>query len=78
MATVQTSTAFDFYARGIFDGPCGRQTNHAITIVGTGNENGVDYWIARNSFGLGWGEKGYIRIQANGSCYLKFESHTVF
>lgn len=42
-------------------------TNHAVTIIGWGeeviNEEVVKYWIVKNSWGEEWGEKGYFRIQ---------------
>jgi KDEL-tailed cysteine endopeptidase len=55
---------FMFYSSGVFDGPCGNNVNHGVTIVGYGYEPSIDldYWIVKNSWGLSWGEDGYIRV----------------
>ncbi|CAM8954384.1 unnamed protein product [Rhodiola kirilowii] len=56
---------FQLYSKGIFDGVCGSQLNHGVTVVGYGeeNRNGEKYWIVKNSWGTGWGESGYIKMK---------------
>jgi len=65
---------FMFYKSGIFNFKgCGEDVDHAVLAVGYQEpyQRWVDgvvvkypgYWIIKNSFGLSWGEAGYIRIQ---------------
>lgn len=64
-AGVQSSSdIFQAYSEGIIDhSACGTDVDHAVTVVGYGTENGVDYWKIRNSWGPDWGEDGYFRIK---------------
>ncbi|KAF7268185.1 hypothetical protein GWI33_018647 [Rhynchophorus ferrugineus] len=54
------------YQSGVFTGFCVDWTfmiDHAVAVVGYGTENGVDYWLIRNSWGTTWGEEGYLKLQ---------------
>lgn len=61
---------FYFYKSGIFTttkcgkGNCG-SVNHSVLIVGYGIENGIEYWLCKNSWGEDWGENGYFRVEMN-------------
>jgi cathepsin B len=35
---------------------------HAVKIIGWGVEEGTNYWLVANSFGVTWGDKGYFKI----------------
>ena len=45
---------------------------HAVTLIGWGSENGIPYWLAQNSWGSGWGEGGFFRIE-RGKNAMNFE-----
>ena len=54
---------FQKYKGGILQSSeCGTKIDHAVLVVGYGTENGIDYWIVKNSWGKDWGVDGYIRI----------------
>merc|ERR1712119_37067 len=61
---VAAAGAFSQYKGGIFSGCSSTaRPDHAVAVVGYGTENGVDYWLIKNSWGTSWGEKGYIRVK---------------
>jgi C1A family cysteine protease len=55
--------SFLTYSGGIFDSlRCKQGANHALLIVGYGEDADNRWWIARNSWGKGWGENGFVRV----------------
>lgn len=55
---------FMHYKSGIYHFTHGQELGgHAVKIVGWGEEDGVEYWIAQNSWGPEWGENGFFRIK---------------
>ncbi|XP_038987363.1 thiol protease SEN102-like [Phoenix dactylifera] len=71
---------FQFYSEGVFTGSCGTELDHGVAIVGYGTTNeGTKYWIVKNSWGPGWGERGYIRMErgiqhSHGKCGIAMEA----
>jgi C1A family cysteine protease len=54
--------SFQLYKSGVFTGACGSSLDHAVALTGYGSQNGLDYYILRNSWGQSWGQSGYMLI----------------
>ncbi|XP_030397854.1 cathepsin S-like [Gopherus evgoodei] len=58
--------SFFLYKSGIYDDPrCTGDTNHAVLVIGYGALDGKDFWLVKNSWGVKFGDKGYIRMSRN-------------
>ncbi len=52
------------YESGIMDiTNSGFTKYHPLLLVGYGDDLKGGYWILKNSFGISWGENGYIRVR---------------
>jgi len=57
---------WQFYSGGIMKrAQCGTSLDHCVQITGydTAAATPTKYWSVRNSWGVDWGEKGYIRLE---------------
>lgn len=66
MAINVDASTFHAYESGVFSG-CNQENpdvNHVVVLDGYGQqeEDGLKYWLIRNSWSPTYGEKGYIRI----------------
>ena len=59
---------FQSYSSGVITSDkCGTSLDHGVLIVGYGEENGIKYWLVKNSWGSNWGDKGYVKIERSES-----------
>jgi C1A family cysteine protease len=73
---------FQQYSSGVFTNTrCGTNLDHATNVVGWGTEDGMDYWLMRNSWGSSWGESGYMKLEivsGAGLCGIQMEPEYPF
>ncbi len=73
-AGMYVPSALQHYTEGVFEHEGSRDVNHAVLLVGWDDELGA--WIIKNSWGSGWGDRGYAYV-AYGSCRLGSYAHRV-
>ena len=57
--------SFQLYAGGIYQpSECSSNINHAMLAVGYawGGSSASSYFLIKNSWGSGWGNKGYAQV----------------
>jgi hypothetical protein len=51
--------------------------DHAVVLIGWGEENGIPYWLGKNSWGSEWGDEGLFRVRRGINSCLTELAHPV-
>ncbi|TMW60619.1 hypothetical protein Poli38472_000661 [Pythium oligandrum] len=66
---INSGETFKDYKGGIYECPDNgdfsdsSKVDHAVVLVGYGNEDSTDYWLLKNSYSSQWGDKGYLKLK---------------
>lgn len=71
---IHSPKSFHDYGGGVWKGEdcIAGETTHATLVVGHGREDGLEYWLVRNSHSVGWGEQGHIKIWKKSLCVNEY------
>ncbi|XP_060702247.1 procathepsin L-like [Hemiscyllium ocellatum] len=75
-----THSSFQFYHTGVYYEPSCEPfvMSHAVLVVGYGRKFGSKYWIVKNSYGVEWGNEGYILMSRNRENNCGIATHAVY
>lgn len=63
------------YSRGVHPGHnCDAKFAHGMLLIGHGRQDGVPYWLLKNSMGAKWGENGYLRLSRDAPMHECFRT----
>lgn len=65
------ATTWQTYQGGVVTNCASSGIDHCVLAVGYDTAANPPYWIVKNSWGTGWGEEGYIRVEyGKGMCLI--------
>jgi len=79
IVTYVDAIPFEIYDGGVLMCPSSaKQIDHAVVLIGWGEQNNVPYWLGYNSWGVDWGNDGYFLIRrGQNDCGIEKDDYAV-